>query len=569
VVSGRIPAGKLVRLACQRHLDDLKTGAERGLVFDQAAAQRALDFFRILRHSKGEWAGQPLVLEPWEKFITWCLFGWKRARHPRWVIEKNGQREDSGGTRRFRTAYLGVARKNGKSTWGAGIMLYLTFADEKPGGEPGAECYSAATKRDQARIVHGEAVRMVKKSAVLRKHGVITYKDNLHCPERDQKFEPLGADSDSMDGLNIHAALIDELHAHKTRAVWDVLETATGSRRQPMIIAITTSGTDRQSVCWEKHEYTRQVLEEIVEDDSWFGIVYALDDGDDWRDERVWIKANPNLGVSKKFTDMRTKAERAKSMTSALNAFLQKELNVWVHGETKWMNMTEWRLCSGPVDALALPEAMAGRPCWSGLDLSTSVDITALVHVFPPLADGDPWSVICRFWIPEDNLLERCKNDGVPYDTWRNEGYLEATPGNVIDYDWIFEQVEQDAEQFQIMEIPFDRWGASSVVQTLEKMSLKVIQFGQGYQSMSPPMKEMERLVASHKIAHGNNPVLTWMADNLIALMDPAGNIKPDKKKSKEKIDGMVALLMGLDRGLRNQGEAGPSVYEDRGILTF
>jgi phage terminase large subunit-like protein len=233
------------------------------------------------------------------------------------------------------------------------------------------------------------------------------------------------------------------------------------------------------------------------------------------------------------------------------------------------MNMTEWRLCSGPVDALALPEAMAGRPCWSGLDLSTSVDITALVHVFPPLTDDEPWSVICRFWIPEDNLLERCKNDGVPYDTWRDAGYLEATPGNVIDYDWIFEQLEDDAQQFQIMEIPFDRWGASSVVQTLEKMNLKVIQFGQGYQSMSPPMKELERLVASHKIAHGNNPVLTWMADNLIALMDPAGNIKPDKKKSKEKIDGMVAMLMGLDRGLRNQGDAGPSVYEDRGIVTF
>ena len=569
VVSGKIMAGKLVRKACQRHLDDLKTGAERGLVFDTEAAERALKFFSVLRHSKGEWAGQPLVLADWQQFITWCLFGWKRAPHPRWVVEKNGQREDSAGTRRFRIAYIEVARKCGKSTWAAGVMLYLAFADEIAGGEPGAEAYSAATKRDQARIVHGEAVRMVKRSPALRNHGVKIFKDNLHCEAHDQKFEPLGADSDTMDGLNVHAALIDELHAHKTRMVWDVLETATGSRRQPMIIAITTAGSDRQSVCWEKHEFTRKVLEGIVQDDTWFGIIYGLDEGDDWRDEKVWFKANPNLGISKKWADMRSKAIRAQSMTSALNAFLQKELDVWVHGETKWMNMSEWLLCAGSVDALSLPEEMAARPCWSGLDLSTSVDITTLVHVFPPLTDDEPWSVICRFWIPEDNLLERCKNDGVPYDIWRDEGYLETTPGNVIDYDWIFAQVEEDAEKFQIMEIPFDRWGASSVVQTLEKMNLKVIQFGQGYQSMSPPMKELERLVASHKIAHGNNPVLTWMADNLIALMDPAGNIKPDKKKSKEKIDGVVAMLMGLDRALRNQGETGKSVYDEHGIVTF
>jgi phage terminase large subunit-like protein len=565
VVKGRVMACRLVRKACQRHLDDLKHGAERGLVFDAADAQFALDSFKILHHSKGEWAGQVLVLEPWQQFITWCLFGWKRAKNKRWVVVKGGHREDQSGARRFQTAYIEVARKNGKSTWAAGIGLLLAFLD----GEPGAEVYSAATKRDQARIVHGEAIRMVRKSPMLRKHGVIAFKDNLHRTDTDQKYEPLGADTDSTDGLNVHGAIIDELHAHKTRAMWEILETATGARRQPMILAITTAGTNRQTVCWEKHEYTRQVLEGVVQDDAWFGIIFTLDKGDDWRDESTWMKSNPNLGVSKKWSDMRPKSARARSMTSALNAFQQKELNVWVHGETKWMNMEEWRKCAGAVDALNLPEALAGRPCWSGLDLSTSVDITALVHVFPPLTEEEPWSVSCRFWIPEDNLLERCKNDGVPYDQWQSEGFLEATPGNVIDYDWIFEQVEQDAEQFQVMEIPFDRWGASSVVQTLEKMNLKVIQFGQGYQSMSPPMKELERLVASHKIAHGNNPVLTWMADNLIARTDPAGNIKPDKQKSKEKIDGIVALLMGLDRGLRNQGETGKSVYEERGIVTF
>jgi phage terminase large subunit-like protein len=567
VVAGRIVAGSLVRKACQRHLNDLKTGAKRGLVFDQEAAERALQFFGVLRQSKGEWAGQPLVLEPWQQFITWCLFGWKRAPHARWIVEKNRQREDSSGTRRFRTAYIEVARKGGKSTWAAGIGLYLAFADEVAGGEPGAEVYTAATKRDQARIVHGEAIRMVRRSPMLRKRGVIKFKDNLNRPEMDQKFEPLGADSDTMDGLNIHGAIVDELHAHKTRSVWDVLETATGSRRQPMIIAISTAGTNRQSVCWEVHEHTRQVLEGLVEDDAWFGIIYTLDEGDDWRDESTWIKSNPNLGVSKKWSDMRTKAERAKSMTSALNAFLQKELNTWVHGEIKWMPMDDWRLCRGPVASLDLPDYLAGRPCYSGLDMSSTLDITSLTHVFPPLTEEEAWFVVCRFWIPEDNLVERCKNDGVPYDQWRDQEYLTATPGNVIDYDWILDEIEQDAEQFQIMSIPFDRWNAEFLVQMLEKkgLNIPVFNFGQGYKSMSPPMKELERLVIRHKLAHGDNPVLNWMADNVIATTDPAGNIKPDKSKSKEKIDGIVTLLMGLDVAMRNQGESG-SVYETRGV---
>ncbi|MDP2989448.1 MAG: terminase large subunit, partial [Kiritimatiellota bacterium] len=402
------------------------------------------NFISLLRHSKGEWAGQPLVLEPWQQFITWCIFGWKRASHERWIIERDGKRENTAGTRRFRTVYLEIARKNGKSTWIAAVLLYLAFADEKPGGEPGADVFSAATKRDQARIIHGEATRMVRKSPMLRRNGVSLYKDSILCVDRSQKFEPLGADSDTMDGLNLHAAGLDELHAHKTRAVWDVLETATGSRRQPLIIAITTAGTNRQGICFEKHEYTRRVLESIDKDDTWFGIIYTLDEKDDWRDENVWIKSNPNLGVSKKWGDMRTKAERAKSMTSALNAFKQKELNVWVQGEIKWMNMDAWRRCRGPVAALDLPSHLAGRTCYSGFDLSSISDITALIHVFPPLTEDEPWFVVCRFWIPEDNLLQRVQNDGVPYDEWQTEGYLTATPGNVIDYDWILEELEQD-----------------------------------------------------------------------------------------------------------------------------
>jgi phage terminase large subunit-like protein len=568
VVHGRVIACRWVRQACQRHLNDLKTGAERGLVFDAKAAQRALNFIGLLCHSKGEWAGQPLRLEPWQQFITWCIFGWKRSPHPRWVVERNGQKEDTAGTRRFRTVYIEIARKNGKSTWLAAVLLYLAFSDEVPGGETGAEVYSAATKRDQARIIHGEAMRMVRKSAILRRNGVQLYKDSIFNLDRAQKFEPLGADSDTMDGLNVHAAGLDELHAHKKRDVWDVLETATGSRRQPMILAISTAGTNRMGVCFEKHEYTRRVLDRIVEDDTWFGIIYTLDEGDDWRDENVWIKANPNLGVSKKWGDMRTKAERAKSMTSALNAFKQKELNIWVQGEIKWMNMDAWRLCRGPVEALELPAHLAGRTCYSGLDLSSISDLSALVHVFPPLTEEEPWFVICRFWVPEDNLIRRVKDDAVPYNTWQAEGYLTATPGSVIDYDWILEEIEQDAEQFQVMGIPYDRWNAETLRQMMIKkgLTMDVFPFGQGYQSMSPPMKELERLVIGKKLAHGDNPILTWMADNLIARTDPAGNIKADKERSKEKIDGIVALLMGLGWAMRNQGETVGSVYDERGL---
>jgi phage terminase large subunit-like protein len=267
---------------------------------------------------------------------------------------------------------------------------------------------------------------------------------------------------------------------------------------------------------------------------------------------------------------MLTKAERAKSMTSALNAFKQRELNLWVQGEIKWLNMDAWRFCRGPFAALELPEHLAGRTCYSGFDLSSISDLTALVHVFPPLTEEEPWYVVCRFWIPEDNLLRRVQDDAVPYDTWQTEGYLIATPGNVIDYDWILEEFEQDVELFQVMGIPYDRWNVEFLRQMLTKrgLTMDIFPFGQGYQSMSPPMKEFERLVIGHKLAHGDNPVLTWMADNLIARTDPAGNIKPDKERSREKIDGIVALLMGLGWAMRNPGE-GESVYDKRGLITI
>jgi phage terminase large subunit-like protein len=531
VLNGRQIACHWVQAACQRHIDDLEHGAERGLHFDRAAGEHVLKFFTILKHSKGEWAGRPIMLEPWQQFLLWCLFGWRRAD----------------GTRRFRTAYIEVARKNGKSTMGAGIGLYLLSAD----GEPGAEIYSAATKRDQARITHLEAVRMVRASPMLRKR-IRTFRDNLNIEGTASKFEPLGADADTLDGLNIHGAIVDEIHAHKTREVWDKIDTGTGARRQPLMFGITTAGFDRQSLCWQLNEYSKKVLDGLIEDDSFFGLIYTLDEDDDWQDEATWIKSNPNLNVSKKIDDLRRKCARAIEMPSAQNSFLRLELNIWTQSETKWMPIEHWRQCGLPLDFSKL----AGRTCYGGLDLSSTLDLTALELVFPPLAGEDVYLVLSRFWMPKDNIQKRVHDDRVPYDAWQRGGFIEATPGNVIDYDFIFAQIEKDAKQFKIAEIAFDRWGAARVSNVLQAQGLTMIEFGQGFASMSPPMKELERLVMAHQIAHGNNPVLNWMADNVVAGLDPAGNIKPDKERSREKIDGIVAMLMGLDRAMRNTAKA-------------
>lgn len=557
VLAGSIVAGHWVKAACERHVGDLRDGADRGLHFDVDAATKVLKFFTILKHSKGEWAGQPIRLEPWQQFLLWTLFGWKRAD----------------GTRRFRTAYIEVARKNGKSTLGAGVGLYLFSAD----GEPGAEVYSAATKRDQARITHSEATRMVRASPMLRKR-VRTFKDNLNIEGTASKYEPLGADADTMDGLNVHGAIIDEVHAHKTRETWDVLDTATGARRQPLLFGITTAGYDRQSLCWTLNEYSKKILDGIIEDDSFFGIIYTLDETDDWQNEACWIKANPNLNVSKKLDDLRRKAERAKQMPAAQNSFLRLELNVWTQSEIKWMNMDHWRKCGNPLFDL---ETLKGRKCYAGLDLSSTIDITAWVLVFPPAKDGDLYLTLPRFWIPEENMRKRVHDDRVPYDAWQRAGWLVATPGNVIDYDFIFMQIVQDLKLFRIDEAAFDRWGAARVVTVLQNLGFTVdpkiheqtgapllVEFGQGFASMSGPMKELERLVLAHQLEHNANPVMTWMADNLVAAQDPAGNIKPDKARSREKIDGMVALIMALDRAMRRVKPTS-SVYEERGVRTL
>lgn len=556
VINGRISVCQWVRLACERHRRDLIDGHQRGLCFDERAAKMVIAFFSVIKHSKGEWAGRPVQLEPWQQFILWVLFGWKRAD----------------GTRRFKTAYIEVPRKNGKTLLAAGLGCFLTVAD----GEGGAEVYSAATTRDQARLSHGDAVRMVRQSPELGRE-LKLYKDNIHSTRTFSKFEPLSSDYNSLDGLNVHGAIADELHAWKGRDLWDILETATGSRRQPLMLAITTAGSDRQSLCYQWHDYVEKVLAGILEDDSVFGVIYTIDEGDDWGDESTWFKANPNLGISKKLENMRDLAARAREMPSQLNAFLTKHLNVWVSGETRWMNPDKWRACNTAVSI----EQLRGRKCYGGLDLSTTTDVSALIWVFEPLPNKDVYPVLCRFFIPGENIPERVRRDRVPFDAWVRAGYVTATPGNVIDYEWILSQIEQDAAIFEVRELAFDRWGSQQIMNQLqdrlgflvdadEAHRLKrplLVQFGQGFASMSSPMKELEKLVISRRLAHGGNPVLSWMADNVVAVQDPAGNIKPDKSKSREKIDGIVGVIMGLDRAIRHERKS--SVYATRGIRTI
>jgi len=543
VVSGKIIAGKLVRLACERHLDDLKSGKMQGLYFDEDAADHAIAFFGFLKHSKGEWAGCYFELEPWQQFIVGCLFGWKRAD----------------GTRRFRTAYLQVARKNGKSTLIAGIGLYLFIAD----GEPGAEVYTAATKRDQARITHSEATRMVKKSPALRKR-VGIFKDNLHIEDTASKFEPLGADADTMDGLNVHGAIIDELHAHKTRAVWDVLETATGSRRQPLQIAITTAGFDQNGICYEQFDYCKKILKRTIKDDTYFAYIATIDKKDDWTDPKVWIKANPNLGVSVKEDDLQRKCDKAKEMPSAQNNFLCKHLNIWTQQAERWIDLTLWDENAG----LITEERLLGRTCYGGLDLSSVSDITAWVMVFPDDDDSEKIDLLCRFFCPEARLYDSKNKYKDQYQSWAKQGFLKTTPGDAIDYSFVKKQVLDDAEKFNLVDLNIDRlFQAHQIAMELQEEGLEVLGFTLGFISFSVPMKLFEKTLLKRKLNHGGNPVLRWMADNVAVKRDPMDNLKPDKASSQGKIDGIVAVVMGIDRLSRHQDET--SVYEGRGIITL
>lgn len=543
VLDGKIVACKWVKLSCQRYFDDIEHGAERGLYFDRDAAQNRLDFYQFCKHSKGEWAGQVFVPEPHQQFVQWNIFGWKRAD----------------GYRRFRTAYVTEARKGGKSTDLAATGLYLAFFDN----EPGSETYTAATKYDQACIIHSESTRMVKASPSLR--GMINvFKNTLTIEAQAQKYVPLGQDSATSDGLNVHAALIDEYHAHPDSGMYDVLKTGMGSRRQPLMFVITTAGFEKGYPCFEMEQRVKRILDGSEIDDTVFGIIFTLDDDDDWADEANWIKANPNLGISKKIENMRDDFKEAYSMPSKQNNFKTKHLNIWTEAQTRWITADKWALNFGPVDA----DGLAGRKCFGGLDLSTTTDLSAWVLCFPPEIKGDKYQFLYRFFLPQDNMREREQREKVNYSVWIRNGFITATPGNVIDYDFIKYQILEDAKKYSIDELNFDPYNSTGLITDLMQDGINCVEFRQGFLSMSPACKEFERKVLGAEMATGGNPVMNWMIACAETASDPAGNIKivkPERGKTGKHVDGVVASVMAFWRAV--QAVESKSVYEERGLM--
>ena len=510
----------------------------------QALADRAVAFINSLKHTKGVWYGKNFELLPWQDKIVRDIFG---------TLKPNGYRQ-------YNTAYVEIPKKQGKSELAAAIALYLTCGD----GEYGAEVYGCAADRQQASIVFDVAVEMINQCPALKKRCKIlaSQKRIVYLPLKSF-YQVLSAESYTKHGLNVHGVIFDELHAQPNRALYDVMLTGSGdARKQPLYFLITTAGTDRNSICYEVHRKAEDVINGKKHDPTFYPVIYGIKDEDDWTDEKNWYKANPSLDITVDIDKIRAAFNNAKENPAEENLFRQLRLNQWVKQSIRWMPMDKWNLCSYAVDK----ERLKGRVCYGGLDLSSTTDITAFVLVFPPEDEDGKYEVLPFFWLPEETLELRVRRDHVPYDTWKAKGLIMTTEGNVVHYGFIEKFIEELGTQYNIKEIAYDRWGAVQMVQNLEGMGFTIVPFGQGYKDMSPPSKELMKLVLEKKIAHGGNEVLEWMVDNIYIKTDPAGNIKPDKEKSTEKIDGAIALIMALDRAIRHGGQQ-ESVYNERGII--
>ena len=514
--------------------------------YDKAKADRAVTFINNLSHTKGKWAGKRFDLLPWQEQIVRDLFG---------IVKEDGNRQ-------FLTAYIEIPKKNGKSELAAAIALYLLYADN----EASAEVYGAACDRNQASIVFDVAKQMVQMSRPLEKRSKIMGATKRIVNYSNAGFyQVLSAETGTKHGLNVSGLVFDEIHAQPNRHLYDVLTKGSGdAREQPLFFIITTAGTDRNSICYELHTKALDILNGRKKDTSFYPVVYGLSDEDDWNDEANWRRANPSLGHTIGIDRVREAYQQALDNPAEENVFKQLRLNMWTSSSVAWIPEHVYAKGNGLIDH----EELKGRECYAGLDLSSTSDITAFVLVFPPRYSEENYIVLPFFWLPEDTLALRCRRDHVLYDVWEKQGYIKTTEGNVVHYGFIEKFIEGLSEVYHIKEIAYDRWNATQMVQNLEGMGLTMIPFGQGYKDMSPPSKELFKLMMEGKIQHGGHPVLKWMGQNVVMRQDPAGNIKPDKEKSVEKIDGIVALIMGLDRCIRHQTDEG-SVYDERGILSF
>lgn len=528
VQAGEIPTCKWTRLAVDRQVDDLarEPSEQWPWVFDEERAARICAFLELLPHIKGKWArqGKLLVLDPWQCFIITTVFGWVHRET---------------GLRRFREAYIEVPRKNGKSLVSAGIGLYMLSAD----GEQGAEVYSAATTRDQARIVFDDAKGMAERTPDMRTYlGVAILTHSITVAHTSSKFSPLAAEASTQDGLNVHCAVIDELHAHKKRDLYDVIDTARGAREQSLLWLITTAGTDRSGICYERRTHITKVLDRVIDDATMFGIIYSIDDKDDPFDPTTWAKANPNWGVSVLQDDMEAAARKAAAMPSALNNFLTKRLNVWVNGESPWMDMRAWERCAMPEMQLS---DYAGERCWMGLDLAQKKDFAALCLVFQR---GDEWHVCIRLYLNELAVQE---SGNAHLSGWARSGYVEVTDGDITDFDVLAEDLRSYCKQFDVQEIAFDPALSMYFAGKLIEEGLPLVEIAQRALFFTPPLIQVENLVLEKKLKFDGNPVMTWMVSNLVVKISKFNELRsPTKERAENKIDGPMAMLMALGRAL-------------------
>lgn len=542
VLDGAIPAGPFVIWACERHMMDLRRD---DIYLDLAAVQLRVNFFKLLRHYKGEFYGRSFELAAWQMFRIGSVFGWKRSETKR---------------RRYRVAYTEIPRKNGKTTEMAGVGLAGMLVD----GEPGAEVYAVATKKDQAKIVWGDAKEMIRATPALSSR-LRSYQTAIVYAKAAAKFAPLGRDSQTLDGLNPSLGLYDEFHAWRDRELRGKIRQGMGARREPLEWIVTTAGTDSESPCYELREHALNVLDpeqpDFV-DDSLFAYIACPFEGDDPGDVATWARANPNLGIGKSVQSIQELWDVAKMMPSELNDFLIYQLNIWTNSAEGWLPLDAWKACgAAPVDAAAL----VGQRCYAGLDLAQVNDLSALVLVFPDAAPE--WQVLSFFWCPQEDIRRRSKLDKVPYDRWARDGYITATPGNATDYAFIEATIREVCARYDVVELLYDRWSAHQMIGNLSAEGINCVGYGQGYKDQSPALKELERRLISKTINHGGHPILRWNASNAQVVRDPAGGIKLSKKDPRKRIDGIAALSNAIGGIILNRpDENGPSIYETQGI---
>jgi len=507
--------------------------------FDEDAGLGAVEFFaNELELIEGKCAGNKFILEDWQRRIVMNLFGWKRPD----------------GMRRYRESFIFVPRKNGKTPFCAGLINYVAFCD----GEPGAQIYSAAGEREQAALVFRHAAGMIHRNPKLDAQSRVyrTFK-SIEYGGGATVYKALSADADTKHGLNAHLVVNDELHVQPNRDLVDTLETATASRTQPLIVHITTAGFDKHSICYEKYDYACKVRDGVIDNANFLPVIYEASVDDDWTNEATWAKANPNLGVSVELDYIKQACQEAQQIPAKENTFKRLHLNIWTEQDVRWISSEKWGELAGKVNTSV--------PCFAGLDMSTTTDLTAFVLAFK---HGESYHIKPYFFAPRDNAIYREKKDGVPYMTWAREGHIELTDGDVVDYDCVRKRINEIGKEVHILSIAADRWNATQLITQLSGDGFEMFGHGQGFASMSAPSKKLEELILNKTVIHDNNPVMNWCISNVTVKTDAAENIKPVKDGSYKRIDGVVAMVMAL--GLAIQAEIRrPSVYESRGALVI